>query len=86
MCAKRVNKEHPDYSIYIEKCQALHKKYQSLIEAEEARRMAECPNWKNGYDALETAEKKKLYTAYNAELKKLQQEYAYLFTEEVSDD
>lgn len=85
MCAKRVNKKHPDYLIYIEKCRALQKKYQPLIEAEEARRMEECPNWRNCYDALETVEKKKLYTAYSAELRELQQEYAYLFTEEVSD-
>lgn len=86
MCAKRVNKEHPDYQVYIEKCRMLQKKYQPLIEAEEAHRMSECPNWRNCYDALETAEKKRLYTAHNIELRKLQQEYDYLFIEEISND
>ena len=81
MSGKSVNRTHPDYTIYIEKCRALHRKYQPLIEAEEARQKAAVPNWRTCLDALETIERRRLEVQHNTELKKLQQEYAYLFTE-----
>lgn len=82
MGGKRVNRTHPDYPVYIEKCRALQRKYQPLIEAEEERQRAAVPNWKTCLDALETVERHRLMVQHNAELRELQQEYAYLFTEE----
>lgn len=82
MGGKRVNKTHPDYPAYIEKCRSLQHKYQLLIEAEEARQKVAVPNWRTCLDALETVERHRLVAQHNAELRKLQQEYTYLFTEE----
>lgn len=83
---KKIHESHVDYQEYVEKCQALQAKYQPLFDAEEERRKAECPNWMNCRDVLETAEKKRLYTQMHQELKILQKEYAHLFTEEIPDD
>lgn len=84
MSGKSVNRTHPDYTIYIEKCRALQNKYKTLFVIEEERRKAEVPNWRTCLDALETVEKRRLEVQHNAELRELQQEYSYLFTEEES--
>jgi len=55
-----------------------------MIDAEENRRKAECPNWMDCLDALETVEKKRLYTQMHKELRLLQRKYAYLFIEEIT--
>lgn len=86
MCAKRVDKDHPDYPVYIEKCWALQKKYQPMIVAEEERLKAERPDWMNCMDGLESVQKTQLYRQMHAELKALQKEYSYLFTEDIPDD
>lgn len=82
MRGKSVNKRHPDYPAYIEKCRALQRKYQPMLDAEEERRKTECPNWLNCLDVLETPEKKRFCTQHNQELRALQKEYAHLFIEE----
>lgn len=83
---RSANKQHLDYPEYIRKCHALGDRYWSLIEAEEERLKAERPDWMNGKDGLESAQKRQLYRQMSAELKALQQEYAYLFTEDIPDD
>lgn len=83
---RSVNKQHLDYPEYIRKCSALRDRYWSLIKAEEERLKVERPNWMDGKDSLESAQKRQLYQQMYAELRTLQQEYAYLFTEVPRDD
>lgn len=83
---KSVNKQHLDYPEYIRKCSALRDRYWALIKAEEERLKVERPNWMNCKDGLESAQKRQLYQQMYAELRTLQEEYAYLFTEEIRDE
>lgn len=77
MNAKRVNREHPDYSAYIEKCKKICAAYQKRIDEEEAR----YPDWR-GQDHPASVVTRQISREETAELKKLQQEYSYLFAEE----
>lgn len=79
---KSVNKHHPDFSEYVEKCCALRDHYYSLIDAEEQRLKQARPNWMHCKDGLESREKRQLYRQMHAGLKALQKEYDYLFTED----
>ena len=80
------NRQHPAYPEYIGKCYALRDHYWTLIKAEEERLKAERPNWMNCKDGLESVQKRQLYRQMSAELKAIQREYSYLFTEDVPDD
>lgn len=64
-----VNKEHPKYQEYIEKCNAL---------ASEMEKELEKIHYTGGLDGPTND----IYKAYSQKLKALQREYAYLFTEE----
>ena len=79
MCAKRVNREHPDYPVYIDKCRKIHAVYQKKIDVEEAK----YPDWRNwpGRDHPSSLVIRQIGREENEELKKLQQEYSYLFIE-----
>ena len=70
-----INKEHPDYSEYIEKCKAMNKTY---IDEEDALR-AQYPDWR-GKDHPATDKLLDITKRHNAALKALQREYAHLFT------
>ena len=69
-----VNKNHPDYDEYIEKCKDITKK----MEKEKNKVISENPIPRKAFDGPESIVHKK----YALELKKLQKEYHYLFTEE----
>lgn len=77
MSAKSVNREHPDYSVYIEKCKKLWELYGKKIADEEAK-YAEYL----GKDSPASVVTKELDRKRNEELRLLQKEYSYLFTEE----
>lgn len=81
---KSANKNHPDYPEYIEKCKALWAEYKPRFEALEKKRQELYPNWR-GLDGPSeiTTEERILQRKHNAELKELQKEYAYLFTEPI---
>lgn len=77
MSGKRVNREHPDYPVYISKCKALFAAYQRQIEEE----MEKYPE-QHGRDHPAYIVTRQLDREKNVELRKLQKEYSYLFTEE----
>lgn len=77
MNAKSVNKEHPDYSVYIEKCKKLWEFYGKKIADEEAKYTAYL-----GKDSPASAVTRELDRKRNEELRSLQKEYAHLFMEE----
>lgn len=77
MSGKSANRGHPDYPVYIEKCKSIWERYGKKIADEEAK-YAEC----RGRDSPASEMTKKLDRERNNELRLLQQEYSYLFTEE----
>ena len=72
-----VNKNHPDYPKYIEKCKALR---DSFIEEEDAV-LDKYPT-PNGLDHPAARELRQISILHNAALKALQEEYSYLFETE----
>ena len=66
---KIIDKKHPDYPKYIEKCKALAKRTDEEIAKIESKPLC--------HDGPSTA----IYKKEARELKKLQEEYAYLFVE-----
>ena len=76
MSAKgKIDKSHPNYPEYVQKCYALSEKYSALEDAERAK----YPDWK-GLDHPAAREIKRLSNERNADLRQLKQEYSYLFT------
>ena len=75
----KVNKSHPDFPEYLEKCKALRDKYLKLIEKEEAK----YPEWNLKSKIRNPAElaTRELIKRHDNELIALQKEYNYLFTE-----
>jgi len=69
-----VNKKHPDYDEYIEKCNDIKKR----MEAEKKKIISENPVPRKAFDGPVVAVHKK----YALEIKALQKEYHYLFIEE----
>lgn len=67
---RKINKEHPDYPKYIEKCKALAKR----IDAELSE-IEPMPSGRNERSVILIRKKEA------QELKKLQEEYSHLFTE-----
>lgn len=72
-----VNKLHPDYPEYIEKCRAMSEKFFAEEDAEKAK----YPDWK-GRDHPAGEKLMEISKKHNAALRELQKEYAYLFAEE----
>ena len=72
-----MDRDHPDYPVYISKCKALFASYQKRIDEE----MEKYPD-QHGLDHPAYVVTRQLDREKNAELRKLQKEYAYLFTEE----
>lgn len=77
MCGKRVNREHPDYPVYISKCKSLFAAYQKQFDEEIAKYPDQHGRDHPAYAVIRPLDRKK-----NAELRELQKEYSYLFTEE----
>lgn len=77
MCKKKgINKQHPRYSEYIAKCEALaNDRFQKTAVAE-----AKFPNWKER-DHPAADEVRSIEREFNAKLRQLQAEYAFLFSE-----
>lgn len=73
-----INKQHPDYPEYIKRCQELRN--QSI--AEEEREKAKYSN-QRAPDLTARMRIREVLRKYSVELKKLQEEYAYLFTDDV---
>lgn len=69
-----VNKAHPDYQEYIQKCKEL----QTAEMAEEDKILSRYPDW-NGQDHPESERLRQIYMKYSIKLKTLQAEYSYLF-------
>lgn len=76
-----VNKNHPDYPMYSAKHKALWDVYFKLDEAERAK----YPDWK-GKDHPANTVLRPAFRKLSEDIKALQKEYAYLFTEEEPDD
>lgn len=74
---RRVDRDHPDYPVYISKCKVLFAIYQKQIDEE----MEKYPEL-HGLDHPAYVVTRKLDRERNAELRKLQKEYSHLFTEE----
>ncbi len=73
-----VNKEHPDYPAYSQKHKALWEAYLELTEREKAK----YPDW-IGRDHPADKVLRPALRKLSEDIKVLQEEYAYLFTEEV---
>lgn len=78
---RKIDKSHIDYSEYIEKCKAVSEKYIALEQAAEDK----YHGW-TGRDHPAGPEIHNIKKMYCEELKELQKEYDYLFTEVVSVD
>lgn len=77
MYARNVNKDHPDYPVYIEKCKKLWEFYGKKIADEEAKHSEY-----RGKDSPASETMRALDQERNEELRKLQKEYSHLFAEE----
>ena len=77
----KLNKSHPDCAEYTEKFNALWDAYIELEEKEEAK----YPTW-SGKDHPANAVLRPARRKLSEDIKALQKEYAYLFTEEFPDD
>ena len=69
-----VNKKHPKYSEYIEKCRELR----DYFSQEENQILAQYPLYK-GLDHPATKELREITRRHNAALQELQQQYGFLF-------
>ncbi len=76
-----VDKTHPDYPVYSAKHKALWDTYIKLEEEEEAK----YPDW-NGKDHPANTVLRPARRRLSEDVKALQKEYDYLFTEEPRDD
>lgn len=74
----KVNKKHPDYPEYIEKCKKLRDKYFKIVEKEEAKYPEWSPKLRIRHPA--SAAVRRIMKQHDAELMALQAEYDYLFT------
>ncbi len=79
---KSINKNHPDFEEYMEKCRDIQKRYIAEDEAVEKAGRAKYPDW-SGKDSPWGMETRRVQRKYNAELKALQEEYSHLFTEDI---
>lgn len=75
---KRIDKNHPDFPEYLRKYKALWDQYYAFEKAEKAK----YPNYR-GLDHPARAVTVPAYRKCCADSKKLQEEYAYLFTEPI---
>lgn len=80
----KVNKAHPDYPEYLEKCKALWARYKKMIDKEEAK----YPGWYPGltYEHPAAKEVRRIMKRHDNELIALQTEYDYLFQETPDED
>lgn len=72
-----VNKDHPDYPTYAAKHKSLWDAYFELQEAEKSK----YPDW-DGLDHPADEVLRPAFRKLSEDIKALQKEYAYLFTEE----
>jgi len=82
---KKVNKNHPDYPAYLEKCKAIWAVYEPQVDAVEKKGRKEYPDWR-GKDSPWGDELREIMRDFHTALKKLQEEYAHLFTEDIDDE
>ncbi len=76
---KRLNRNHPDCAAYTAKFRAIWDAYFKKEDEEKAK----YPDW-HGWDHPADSVLRPIHKKCCEETKKLQQEYAYLFTEEES--
>lgn len=74
---KRLNRDHPDCAKYTKKFNALWDAYMEREKAEKAK----YPDWR-GRDQPADAVLRPLHRKLSDDIKALQQEYSYLFTDE----
>lgn len=72
---RRINKNHPDYTQYIEKCLELGERFHN----EENAVLANYPEWR-GQDHPASAEIYQIKMRFHKALDDLRNEYAYLFS------
>lgn len=82
---KRVDEDHPAFNEYRAKFEALWTEYQPQIDAIEKAGQVAYPNWR-GKDSPWDSEKRKVERKFHAAIKKLQEEYAYLFTDDAQNE
>ncbi len=73
---QRINKQHPQYAEYIEKCEKLASEYFKI----EDKLKAQYPNWR-GLDHPADGEIMPYWKKFHEDLKRLQAEYSFLFVE-----
>ena len=73
---QRINKQHPQYAEYIEKCEKLASEYFEI----EDKLKAQYPNWR-GLDHPADGEIMPYWKKFHEDLKRLQAEYSFLFVE-----
>lgn len=78
---KRLNREHPDCEEYTKKFNAIWDAYAELEKEEEAK----YPDW-GGKDHPADTVLRPARRKLSEDIKALQQEYAYLFTEDIPHD
>ena len=71
---KSINREHPDYPDYVEKCRAISQRFQDA----ESEILGRYPEWK-GQDHPADSEITPLRRQFNAALRGLQKEYSQIF-------
>ena len=72
-----INKEHPQYAEYIQKCESLFDAYEEVFRKERAK----YPEWR-GQDHPSGTVIRPLARERNQKLKALQREYHFLFTDD----
>ena len=82
---KKVNEKHPDFQEYRDKCYAIRDKYLPMISAIEKEGMKKYQNW-DRLDCPWDDDVRPIHKQFNDALKKLQNEYSYLFTVEAETD
>lgn len=81
----RLNQSHPDCAEYTRRFWAIANAQSQEWDAINAAGRAKYPDWQ-GKDSPWERELVECSRKYNAQIKELQEEYAYLFTEEVEDE
>ena len=75
---RNINKAHPDYPQYIEKCRMMSDAFLAEYRAAEAAAQNKYPNWR-GLDHPESRKFNEIKKRLHKALEKLKKEYWYLF-------
>ncbi len=82
---RRIDRDHPDYREYIEKCHDIQKRMIAETDRVDADGWGKYPDWQ-GRDTPWDDELRSCYQKYEAELRELKKRYAHLFSEDIDND